>query len=214
MRGKHHSKPMEELLEETRFLARNGVKELIVIAQDTTDYGKDLYGERKIATLLNEISKVEGIEWIRLMYAYPSHFPDDLIEEMATNPKILKYLDLPLQHISDKVLTSMRRGITKRATLELLNKLRTRIPDITLRTTIITGYPAETQENFDELLGFVKDFQFDRLGVFTFSAEENTTSFILGDPVPEKEKNRRKNELWKPRNKFPNGKMKNWLILH
>ncbi|KAB2909204.1 MAG: 30S ribosomal protein S12 methylthiotransferase RimO [Ignavibacteriales bacterium] len=195
MRGKHHSKPMEELLEETRFLARNGVKELIVIAQDTTDYGKDLYGERKIATLLNEISKVEGIEWIRLMYAYPSHFPDDLIEEMATNPKILKYLDLPLQHISDKVLTSMRRGITKRATLELLNKLRTRIPDITLRTTIITGYPAETQENFDELLGFVKDFQFDRLGVFTFSAEENTTSFILGDPVPEKEKNRRKKRI-------------------
>lgn len=195
MRGLHRSKPVEELLAEATFLANNGVKELIIIGQDTTDYGKDLYGERNIAGLLRKLSEIKGIEWIRLMYAYPSHFPDDLIEELAVNPKMIKYLDIPLQHISDPVLKSMRRGITKRATLELLAKLRARIPGLTIRTTLITGYPAETEENFNELLEFIKEFKFDRLGVFTFSVEENTTSFILGDPVPAKEKNRRKRRI-------------------
>lgn len=195
MRGLHKSKPMEDLISETRFLAKNGVKELIIIGQDTTDYGKDLYGKRNIAELLQKLSEVEGIEWIRLMYAYPSHFPDELIDELANNPKLVKYLDIPLQHISDPVLKSMRRGITRRATVELLDKLRARVPGITIRTTMIAGYPAETEEHFEELLKFIKEFKFDRLGVFTFSVEDNTTSFILGDPVPEKEKKRRKKRI-------------------
>ncbi len=206
MRGLHKSKPMEDLLNETRFLARNGVKELIIIGQDTTDYGKDIYGERTIATLLKKISEVEGIEWIRLMYAYPSHFPEDLIDELANNPKLVKYLDIPLQHISDPVLKSMRRGITRRATVELLAKLRERVPGITIRTTMIAGYPAETNEHFEELLSFIKEFKFDRLGVFTFSVEENTTSFILGDPVPEKEKNRRKKRIMEIQKKISHKK--------
>jgi len=195
MRGLHKSKPMEDLISETRFLAKNGVKELIIIGQDTTDYGKDLYGKRNIAELLQKLSEVEGLEWIRLMYAYPSHFPDELIDELANNPKLVKYLDIPLQHISDPVLKSMRRGITRRATVELLDKLRARVPGITIRTTMIAGYPAETEEHFEELLKFIKEFKFDRLGVFTFSVEDNTTSFILGDPVPEKEKKRRKKRI-------------------
>lgn len=195
MRGLHKSKPMEDLISETRFLAKNGVKELIIIGQDTTDYGKDLYGKRNIAELLQKLSEVEGIEWIRLMYAYPSHFPDELIDELANNPKLVKYLDIPLQHISEPVLKSMRRGITRRATVELLDKLRARVPGITIRTTMIAGYPAETEEHFEELLKFIKEFKFDRLGVFTFSVEDNTTSFILGDPVPEKEKKRRKKRI-------------------
>lgn len=195
MRGLHKSKPMEDLISETRFLAKNGVKELIIIGQDTTDYGKDLYGKRNIAELLQKLSEVEGIEWIRLMYAYPSHFPDELIDELANNPKLVKYLDIPLQHISDPVLKSMRRGITRRATVELLDKLRARVPGITIRTTMIAGYPAETEEHFEELLKFIKEFKFDKLGVFTFSVEDNTTSFILGDPVPEKEKKRRKKRI-------------------
>lgn len=195
MRGLHKSKPVEDLISETRFLAKNGVKELIIIGQDTTDYGKDIYGKRNIAELLQKLSEIEGIEWIRLMYAYPSHFPDELIDELANNPKLVKYLDIPLQHISDPVLKSMRRGITRRATVELLDKLRARVPGITIRTTMIAGYPAETDEHFEELLKFIKEFKFDRLGVFTFSVEDNTTSFILGDPVPEKEKNRRKKRI-------------------
>jgi len=206
MRGLHKSKPMEDILNETRFLARNGVKELIIIGQDTTDYGKDIYGERTIATLLKKISEVEGIEWIRLMYAYPSHFPEDLIDELANNPKLVKYLDIPLQHISDPVLKSMRRGITRRATVELLAKLRERVPGITIRTTMIAGYPAETNEHFEEVLSFIKEFKFERLGVFTFSVEENTTSFILGDPVPEKEKNRRKKRIMEIQKKISHKK--------
>jgi ribosomal protein S12 methylthiotransferase len=195
MRGLHKSKPMEDLIAEAKFLVKHGVKELIIIGQDTTDYGKDIYGKRNLAELLRKLSSIEGIEWVRLMYAYPSHFPEDLIDEIAENPKIVKYVDIPLQHISDPVLKSMRRGITQRATLELLDKLRKRIPGVTIRTTFITGYPAETEENFNELLKFIKEFKFDRLGVFTFSVEENTSSFILGDPVPEKEKNRRKRRI-------------------
>lgn len=195
MRGKHHSKPMELLIEEAEFLASNGTKELILIAQDTTDYGKDIYGKKNLSELLIRLSDIKKIEWIRLMYAYPSHFPDDVIEVIANNPKILKYVDIPLQHISDDVLKSMRRGVTSKQTYNLLYKLRKTIPDITLRTTFIVGYPNETKKDFERLVDFVKEIKFDRVGTFTFSVEENTSSFILGDPITMEEKERRKETL-------------------
>jgi len=195
MRGKHKSKSIESLIEEAEFLASNGTRELIIIAQDTTDYGKDIYGKKNLAELLNKLSNINGIEWIRLMYAYPSHFPEDVIETIANNPKIVKYVDIPLQHISDDVLKSMRRGVTSKQTYKLLEKMRKKIPDVTLRTTFIIGYPNESRNDFDQLVDFVKEIQFDRIGTFTFSVEENTTSYILGDPVPQKEKNRRKDIL-------------------
>lgn len=195
MRGKHVSRPVKELVNETRFLAENGTKEVVVIAQDTTDYGKDFYNQKNISYLLNKISEVNGIEWIRLMYAYPSKFPDDLIYVLADNPKVCKYIDIPLQHISDDVLRSMRRGVTAKRTKELINKLRENVPDIAIRTTFLVGYPNETEKDFKELCNFVKEFKFDRVGTFTFSVEENTSSFILGDPVPEKIKLERKNIL-------------------
>ncbi|MCL6494099.1 MAG: 30S ribosomal protein S12 methylthiotransferase RimO [Ignavibacterium sp.] len=195
MRGKHHSKPLESLIEEAEFLASIGTKELILIAQDTTDYGKDIYGKKNLSELLTKLSEIKKIEWIRLMYAYPSHFPDDVIEIIANNPKILKYLDIPLQHISDDVLKSMRRGVTSKQTYNLLYKLRKTIPDITLRTTFIVGYPNETEKDFQQLVDFVKEIKFDRVGAFTFSVEENTSSFILGDPISKEEKERRKEIL-------------------
>ncbi len=195
MRGKHKTKPVEDLIAEAEKLSTQGVKELILIGQDTTDYGIDLYGKRNISELINKLSEIKSIEWIRLMYAYPSHFPESLIETIASNPKVCKYIDIPLQHISDNVLKSMRRGITKRRTLELLNKMRMSIPELTLRTTFITGYPAETDADFEELVNFVKEFEFERFGVFTYSMEENTPSFILGDPHSEELKEKRKNIL-------------------
>lgn len=191
MRGLHKSKPMEELLLEAKKLASTGVKELIIIGQDTTDYGQDIYGKRNLAELLSKLSDIDGIEWIRLMYAYPSHFPEDVIDVIATNQKICKYIDVPLQHISDDVLKSMRRGITKNKTKELIEKLQTRIPIVALRTTFIVGYPTEQEKDFEELCEFVRQTKFDRLGVFTYSAEESTSSFILGDPVSLEEKKRR-----------------------
>lgn len=194
MRGLHNSKPMDDILQEVKFLAAKGVKEINIIGQDTTDYGKET-GKRNIAELLNKISLIDGIEWIRLLYAYPSHFPDDLINEIAENHKICKYIDIPLQHISDNVLKSMRRGITKRRTIELLYKLRERITDITLRTTFIVGYPNEGEKEFEELCEFVKDIKFDRIGVFNYSVEENTPVYILGDPVPPEVKEERKSIL-------------------
>lgn len=195
MRGLHKSKPMDELIKEAEFLASNNTKELVIIAQDTTDYGKDIYGHQNLAELLNKLSEVKGIEWIRLMYAYPSKFPDDVIEEIRNNKKILHYVDIPLQHISDDVLRSMRRGVTASRTRKLIEKLRNKIPDITLRTTFIVGYPNETERDFEMLCDFVKEAKFDRVGTFTFSVEENTSSFILGDPVPAEEKERRKDVL-------------------
>jgi ribosomal protein S12 methylthiotransferase len=195
MRGLHKSVPMEKLLLEAEFLARNNTKEIIIIAQDTTDYGKDLYGKKTLNDLLNRLSEIKGVEWLRLMYAYPSQFPDDVIDTIAANPKICNYVDIPLQHISDSVLKSMRRGVTGRRTRDLLSDLRSKIPGITLRTTFITGYPNETEKDFEELCSFIKEIRFDRIGVFTFSVEENTSSFILGDPIPEKEKQTRKNIL-------------------
>lgn len=191
MRGLHKSKPMQDLIQEVQFLSAKGVREINIIGQDTTDYGKES-GHRNIAELLNKISKVDGIEWIRLLYAYPSHFPEDLIKEITENPKICKYIDIPLQHIADNVLKSMRRGITQRRTKELLYTLRERIPDLTLRTTFIVGYPNETEKEFEELCAFVKDIKFERFGVFNYSVEENTPAFILGDPIPQEVKEERK----------------------
>ena len=197
MRGKHKSKPMEDLIKETEFLANNNTKELVIIAQDTTDYGKDIYGKKNLAELLRELSDVPGIEWIRIMYAYPSRFPTNVIEEIASNDKICNYLDVPLQHISDDVLRSMRRGVTAAQTKKLLRRLRSDIPDITLRTTLITGYPNETEDDFKMLCDFVQEIRFDRIGAFTFSVEDNTSSYILGDPVPQNVKEKRKDILMK-----------------
>jgi ribosomal protein S12 methylthiotransferase len=195
MRGKHKSKPIEELINETTFLAEKGVKELVVIAQDTTDYGKDLYEKPVISKLLDKLSDVKGIEWIRLMYAYPSKFPDELISTIAANPKICNYVDIPLQHISDNVLRSMRRGVTAHRTRNLLYKLRENIPGLVLRTTFITGYPNETDNDFKELYNFIEEIKFERMGVFTYSIEENTSGYILGDPVPQELKQERKDIL-------------------
>ena len=195
MRGKHKSKPMDDLIREAEFLAKNNIKELVVIAQDTTDYGVDIYNKRVIADLLNKLSEVKGIEWIRLMYAFPSRFPYELIDTIADNPKICNYVDIPLQHISDDILKSMRRGVTAERTRSLLARLKNKIPDITLRTTFIVGYPNETEKDFLDLCDFIREIKFDRIGVFTFSVEENTSSFILGDPVPENVKLRRKKIL-------------------
>lgn len=195
IRGLHKSKTIEELVSEAEFLASNGTKELVLIAQDTTDYGKDIYEKKNIAQLVRKLSEINGIEWVRIMYAYPSKFPDELIEEIKTNPKVCKYVDIPLQHISDDVLKSMRRGVTAERTKALLQKLRNEIPGITIRTTFIVGYPNETQKDFEQLCDFVREQKFDRIGTFTFSVEENTSSFILGDPVSEEEKELRKNTL-------------------
>jgi ribosomal protein S12 methylthiotransferase len=195
IRGRHQSKSIESLTQEANFLATNNTKELILIAQDTTDYGKDIYGKKNLVELLRELSKINGIEWIRLMYAYPTRFQTNLIDEIANNSKICNYIDIPLQHISDKLLKSMRRGVTGSQTRKLLLELKDRIPDITLRTTFIVGYPGETEKEFIELCEFVKEIEFDRIGTFTFSVEENTSSFILGDPVSKEEKEERKGIL-------------------
>jgi len=195
MRGKHKSTPIENLVREAESLAEKGVKELIIIGQDTTDYGKDIYGKRNLAELLNKFSKIKGIEWIKLLYAYPSHFPKDLMDEIANNPKICKYIDIPLQHISDDVLKSMRRGITKKTTINLLNELKSKIPNLALRTTFILGYPNETEKDFEELKDLIKEIRFDKVGVFDYSVEENTPSFILGDKVSKEVKEQRKFDL-------------------
>ncbi len=185
IRGRHVSVPMEELLEEAHVLAAKGVKELIVIAQDTTYYGMDLYGERRLAELLKRLCTVDSIEWIRLHYAYPTAFPQDVIDVMAAEPKICKYLDIPFQHISDSQLRSMRRGIDKQKTYELIERLRSSIPDIAIRTTLLVGYPGETEQDFAELLDFVRGVRFERLGVFPYSEEEGTYSATqLKDDVP------------------------------
>ncbi|HEY6437158.1 MAG TPA: 30S ribosomal protein S12 methylthiotransferase RimO, partial [Ignavibacteriaceae bacterium] len=195
MRGLHRSKTIEELVVETEFLARNNTKELVLIAQDTTDYGKDIYNKRNISELVSRLSEVKGIEWIRLMYAYPSRFPLELINEIKNNEKVCKYIDIPLQHISDNILKSMRRGITGRQTRELLSQLRNEIPGLVLRTTFIVGYPGETEKDFQELCDFVEEFKFERMGTFTYSLEENTESYKLGDPVADEVKKERQSQL-------------------
>lgn len=192
IRGPHVSVPMERLLDEARWLAARGVRELMVIAQDTTYYGLDLYGRRRLAELLTALCRIDGIEWIRLHYAYPTAFPDDVIETMAREPKICKYLDIPFQHISDAQLKAMKRRHTKADAYRLVERLRTAVPDIALRTTLLTGYPGETEADFEELLQFVRDVRFDRLGVFPYSEEEGTHSALhLSDDVPDDVKRRR-----------------------
>lgn len=192
IRGRHVSVPMEQLIEEAHKLAAKGVRELMVIAQDTTYYGMDIYGRRRLADLLTELCRIEGLEWIRLHYAYPTHFPDDVIEVMARESKICKYLDIPLQHISDSQLSSMRRGITKAESYALVERLRSRIPDLAIRTTMLVGYPGESEEDFEELMQFVRNVRFERLGVFPYSEEEGTYSAErLTDDVPQEVKDRR-----------------------
>lgn len=192
IRGPHVSVPMEELEEEARKLAAGGVRELIVIAQDTTYYGIDLYGKRCLAELLRRLCRIDGIEWIRLHYAYPAAFPEDVIEVMASETKICKYLDIPFQHISDAQLSAMLRRHTKAEAMELIRKLREAIPDLALRTTLLVGYPGETEADFEELLAFVREVRFDRLGVFAYSEEEGTWSAEkLQNDVPEEVKQQR-----------------------
>lgn len=195
MRGKNESRSIEFLTKEAEYLVSRGVKELVLIAQDLTYYGLDLYGERKLNDLLKSLSDVKGIEWIRLQYAYPSQFPLEILDTMRERDNICKYLDMPLQHISDPMLKSMRRGITKRRTLELLDTIREKVPGITLRTTLIAGYPGETEEDYQELLSFVETQKFDRLGIFTYSHEENTHAFTLEDNVPAEVKEERVEEI-------------------
>ena len=196
IRGRHVSVPMEELEEEARKLAEKGVKELILIAQDSTYYGVDLYGKRLLGELLRRLCKVEGIEWIRLHYAYPAAFPEEVIEVMATEKKICHYLDIPFQHISDNQLSAMLRRHTKAEAVELIQKLRARIPDLTLRTTMLVGYPGETEADFEELCDFVREVRFERLGVFPYSEEEGTHSAEkLTDDVPEEVKQARVDRL-------------------
>ncbi len=196
IRGKHISKSIDNLVAEAKYLASQGVKELIVIAQDSTFYGIDLYGKRMISELLNELGKIDKIEWIRLHYAYPANFPMDLIETIKNNPKICKYIDIPFQHISDNMLKLMRRGITKSETIEFVETIRKNIPDISIRTTFLVGHPGETVEDFKELIDFVEKYRFDRVGVFTYSEEEGTHAAIsMKDNIPQKVKERRSAEL-------------------
>jgi ribosomal protein S12 methylthiotransferase len=195
MRGKHKSTTIEDLVTEAEKLAANGVKELILIAQDLTYYGLDLYKKRNLAELLEHLVKVDGIEWIRLHYAFPTGFPMDVLDVMKREPKICNYLDIPLQHISDSILKSMRRGTTKEKTTKLLNEFRAKVPEMTIRTTLIVGYPGETEEDFQTLKEWVKDMRFERLGCFTYSHEENTHAFNLEDDVPEDVKMQRANEI-------------------
>jgi ribosomal protein S12 methylthiotransferase len=192
---------MDRVVTEARRLAALGVRELIIIAQDSTWYGLDLYGKRVLATLLKRLGEVEGIGWIRLMYAFPAGFPADLAGEIADNPRVCKYLDIPIQHISDTVLASMKRGITGDRLRALLGSLRRDIPGVALRTTLITGYPAEGEKEFAELLAFVGEGMFDRLGVFTYSQEDGTTAYPLGDPVPAEVKEERRNLLMEAQRK-------------
>jgi ribosomal protein S12 methylthiotransferase len=196
IRGPHVSVPMEQLVEEAESLAAGGVKELIVIAQDTTYYGLDIYGERRLAELLRRLALIEGIEWIRLHYAYPAGFPQDVVDVMRTEPKICKYIDIPLQHISDRVLRSMKRGLDGKGTRELVRKLRAEIPGLAIRTTMLVGYPGETEADFEELLDFVREARFERLGVFPYSEEEGTYSAEkLADDVPQEVKQQRVERL-------------------
>lgn len=195
MRGAHISTPIEALVTEAEKLAAKGVKELILIAQDITYYGLDLYKKRALADLLRALVKVEGIEWIRIHYAFPTGFPIDVIEVMKEEPKICNYLDIPLQHISDPILASMKRGTTQEKTTKLLKKFREAMPEMAIRTTLIVGYPGETQTDFEALKSFVKEMRFDRLGCFTYSHEENTTAYDLEDDVPEEVKLARANEI-------------------
>jgi ribosomal protein S12 methylthiotransferase len=195
MRGVHISRPMEELVAEAKHLVANGTKEILLIAQDSTYYGLDIYRERKLAELLQRLSDVEGLDWIRLHYAFPSGFPEDVLDVIRERSNICNYLDMPLQHISNNMLKSMRRGTTREKTYSLVEKIREKVPGIALRTSLISGYPGETQQDHEELLQFVRDLRFERLGVFTYSHEENTHAYALQDDVPDEVKQERAQDV-------------------
>ena len=195
MRGEHRSKPMEELIKEAERLVKMGVKEVMLIAQELTYYGLDLYKKRMLHELLKELTKVEGLEWIRLHYAYPSKFPLEIIDVMKAEPKICNYLDIPLQHASDKMLKAMKRQITQQEMKNLIAEIRSRIPGICLRTTLIAGFPGETREDVEELKNFLQEMQFDRVGVFTYSHEEDTSAYVLKDELTQEEKESRAQEI-------------------
>jgi len=202
MRGKHKSKPIQELVKEASILAKDGVKELILIAQDLTYYGLDLYKKRELSSLLRELVKVEGIEWIRLHYAFPNGFPLDVLDVIKNEKKVCNYIDIPLQHISSKILKSMRRGSKKENIIELIKKIREVNPEIAIRTTLIVGYPGENENDFEELKQWIIQTKFDRLGCFTYSHEENTHAYNLIDDVPESVKKKRMNEIMKIQSKI------------
>jgi ribosomal protein S12 methylthiotransferase len=195
MRGKHKSRPIEELVGEARKLVQRGVQELLLIAQDSTYYGLDLYGERLLSDLMQQLADVEGLEWIRLHYAYPSGFPLDILDTIAKNPNICNYLDIPLQHASDNVLSTMKRGITQERTERLLTTIREKVPNIALRTTMMVGHPGEEEKDFETLVNFIEKWKFERLGVFTYSHEEDTTAYALDDSIPKEVKEERANIL-------------------
>ena len=195
MRGKHKSTPIEKLVIEAKNLAKNGVKELILIAQDLTFYGLDIYKKRRLADLLIELSKVDGIEWIRLHYAFPTGFPQDVLDVIRENDKVCNYIDIPLQHINDEILKSMKRGTSHQKTDDLLKAFREKVPNMAIRTTLIVGYPGETEERFQELRQWVQDTKFDRLGVFTYSHEENTSAHVLDDDISDEVKKARQEEI-------------------
>ena len=195
IRGKHVSRPMEDILDEAKRMVADGVKEIIVIAQDTTYYGLDLYHRRALGELLNRLATESKAPWIRLHYTYPSSFPEDAIDAIARHPNICNYIDIPLQHINSRILNSMQRGIDREGTLQLLAKFRAKLPDAAIRTTLIVGYPGETEAEFEELKDFVRTARFDRMGCFAYSPEEGTPAQCLGDPVPDDEKQRRVGEL-------------------
>jgi ribosomal protein S12 methylthiotransferase len=195
MRGKHKSTPIEKLVIEAKNLAKNGVKELILIAQDLTFYGLDIYKKRRLADLLIELSKLEGIEWIRLHYAFPTGFPQDVLDVIRENDKVCNYIDIPLQHINDEILKSMKRGTSHQKTDDLLKAFREKVPNMAIRTTLIVGYPGETEERFQELRQWVQDTKFDRLGVFTYSHEENTSAHVLDDDISDEVKKARQEEI-------------------
>ena len=195
MRGKHRSTPIEDIVTEAEKLAANGIKEIMLIAQDLTYYGLDIYKKRALAELLEALVKVDGIEWIRLHYAFPTGFPMDVLEVMKREPKVCNYLDIPLQHVNTELLKSMKRGTTHEKTTALINKFREVVPEMAIRTTLIVGYPGETEEMFQELKDWVEEMRFERLGAFEYSHEENTGAYVLEDDVPEEVKFRRVNEI-------------------
>ena len=195
IRGKHVSRPEEQIIEEAKKLVAKGVKEIILIAQDLTYYGIDIYKRQRLFDLLNSLSEIGGLEWIRLHYTYPAGFPEDILQIIKDKPNICNYIDIPVQHINDRILSLMHRGHSKDETIKLLDKIRKELPGAALRTTLIVGYPGETQKEFEELLSFVNEFEFERLGVFAYSPEEGTKAYELADNVPEKVKNERVEEL-------------------
>lgn len=208
IRGPYRSFPMESILNEAKALATRGVKELILVAQETTLYGIDLYKKKSLHILLQELSKIDGIEWIRIMYCYPEEIYDELINEIKSNPKVCHYLDMPIQHISDNILKKMGRRTTKKELIERISNLKKEIPDITLRTSLICGFPGETEEDHKELLSFIEDIKFDRLGAFTYSAEEDTVAYDMDDQVDEKIKKRYKREIMSLQKKIITAKNK------